>query len=816
VSAWSLELEGFDPKREGLREALCTLGNGRFATRGAAAETEADGVHYPGTYLAGGYDRRTSEVAGRSVENEDLVNLPNWLPLRLRIGEGPWLSPRDAELLSWRQVLDLRHGVLERQVRLRDATGRRTDLAFRRLVSMEDPALAAEQLTVAPVGWSGPVTLHAALDGRVQNRGVARYGALDGRHLAPIAAERCGPDAVLLAVETLQSRLRVAEGARTRVFEAGAPIDAERRAILEEGYAAEELSFRAEAGRPFVVEKTVALQTSRDRAISEPAEAAARRVASAGRFEDLLAAHVLRWEQLWRRCDLELDGPDLDRTQRIVRLHVFHLLQTVSPHTTDLDVGVPARGWHGEAYRGHVFWDEVFVFPFLNLRLPLLTRSLLRYRHRRLEKARDAARAEGLRGALFPWQSGSDGREESQRLHLNPRSGRWIPDHTHLQRHVGSAIAFNAWQYATTTGDEEFLHGYGAELLLEIARMWGSLAELDPAFGRYRIRGVVGPDEFHTAYPGSDRPGIDDNAYTNVMASWTLARALEALDLLPGERRAELCERLGISGAELSHWDDVSRRLRVPFHDGVVSQFDGYERLLELDWERYRREHGDLHRLDRILEAQGDSANRYKASKQADVMMLFFLLSSEELGEAFSRLGYALDPGAIPRNVDYYASRTTHGSTLSRIVGSWVLARSDRRASFGLFREALESDVADVQGGTTQEGIHLGAMAGTVDLLQRCYTGIETREGILRFAPYLPREITTLRTRLRYRGQTLVVELTAGRLSVTSVGAEARGVTIALGEEIRHLAGGETCELDVPGGSLDPPEPEPRVGEHGT
>ena len=168
-----------------------------------------------------------------------------------------------------------------------------------------------------------------------------------------------------------------------------------------------------------------------------------------------------------------------------MRLHLFHLLQTVSPNSVDLDVGVPARGLHGEAYRGHVFWDELFVLPLLNLRLPELARTLLRYRSRRLPAARRAASAAGLGGAMFPWQSGSDGREESQQLHLNPRSGRWLPDATSRQRHINIAVAFNVWQHYQATGDGYFLSSTGAGMLLEVARCLADLAREDPATGRY-------------------------------------------------------------------------------------------------------------------------------------------------------------------------------------------------------------------------------------------------------------------------------------------------------------------------------------------
>ena len=136
---------------------------------------------------------------------------------------------------------------------------------------------------------------------------------------------------------------------------------------------------------------------------------------------------------------------------------MFHLLQAVSPNSIGLDIGVPARGWTGEAYQGHIFWDELFIFPFLNYRMPEITRSLLMYRYRRLGEARAAASGAGYQGAMFPWQSGSDGQEETQELNLNPRSQRWVPDNSYLQRHVGSAIAYNVWQYFQVTHDVEFL-----------------------------------------------------------------------------------------------------------------------------------------------------------------------------------------------------------------------------------------------------------------------------------------------------------------------------------------------------------------------
>ncbi|MQS17129.1 glycoside hydrolase family 65 protein [Streptomyces kaniharaensis] len=736
---WTLRYQGFDPDEERLREALCAVGNGYVVSRGAAPEAVADGVHYPGTYLAGCYDRAESTVAGRVVTNEDLINCPNWLPLTFRPAGGTWFTgPPTEQTLE----LDLRRGVLTRTALVVDDRGRRTRLVQRRLASQARPHLLALESTFTPENWSGPLEVRSGLDGGVANTGVSRYRGLTERHLVPAGQGVDEAGLLQLEADAANSPLRIALCARTSTDRAEVTTE------CREGWVAHLLTVDAERGEPVTVEKTVALHTSRDPAIETPLRASLLLAAEAGRFEELLAEHALRWTELWRRCRIDADfegtGP--------LHLNLFHLLQTYSEHSVDLDVGIPARGLHGEAYRGHVFWDELFVLRLLNLRFPELARAVLRYRHRRLDAARRQAHEIGMHGAMYPWQSASDGREESQYLHLNPLSGRWLPDHTHLQRHVGSAVAYNIWQYYQATGDRDFLATAGAETLLEIARFWSSAAAYDRSRGRWSIRGVLGPDEYHDAYPWADRPGLDDNAYTNVLASWVLARAQDALDVLPGYRRDELRERLALDDCELDRWQEVGRHLHVPFHEGVLSQFAGYERLAELDWEAYRRRYPDLRRLDRILEAEGDTVNRYKASKQADALMLWFLFSAREVRDLLRRLGHPAGHELLRRTTGYYLRRTVHGSTLSSVVHAWVLTRSDRRASWRHFRDALVADLLDSQRGTTAEGVHLGAMAGAVDLLQRCYTGLEIREDALWLDPHLPSALGRLELDLRYRG----------------------------------------------------------------
>ena len=795
---WLLAYEGFDPVHEGHREALTTLGNGYLAGRGAAPESSDDGVHYPGTYLAGVYNRLSTKVHGHTVEDEHLVNVPNWLPFDVRLEDGEWWSAGGLSVLHERRELDLRRGVLARHLRLENSAGRHLRVVQQRLVSMARPHFAALETTLVAEGWSGVVHVRAGLDGRVVNNNVSEYRPLANSHLVSLAAEEAGPETVLMVAETSQSHIRIGVAARTTA--SGEPSPVPREVVSGDGFITHELALPLQEGKAVKVEKVVAYVSSRDRAISSPRLAALHELEVAGGWEALLAGHEQAWHQLWDRFGITVEG-DFD-VALVLNLHVFHLLQSLSPHTAEVDAGVPARGLHGEGYRGHVFWDELFVFPLLNLRLPALTRALLGYRWRRLDEARAAAREAGLAGALFPWQSGSDGREETPDQLFNVRSERWMRDNSRLQRHVGLAVAYNVWQYYQATGDADFLAEQGAELMIEVARLFADLATYDADEDRYDIDGVMGPDEYHDSYPGAAHPGLRNNTYTNVLTAWVLWRAADVVRMLSGHHCGELWERLSLADDEPQRWDHISRRLRVPFHrDGVISQFDGYEQLDELDWSRYRNTYGNIGRLDLILEAEGDTPNRYKVSKQADALMLLYLLPLEELGELFGRLDYPFAPDTISRTVDYYLGRTAHGSTLSRVVHSWVLARQDPERSWPVFRDALRADLDDTQGGTTSEGIHLGAMAGSVDLVLRCYAGIAIRNDVLWFDPRPPKELREVRFDIFYRGQRLSVQLSPERLRIHLHPCAAAPIRVAVGGSVFTMAAGEVHDVQITNGA---------------
>ncbi len=802
-TSWGQIYLGFDPEDEGRREALSALGNGYFVTRGAAPEAEADDVHYPGTYLAGGYNRLKTKIAGRIIENEDLVNIPNWLCLNFRVLGEEWFQLNDVKILFYRQYLHIKKGILHRTIRFRDKLNRETILLQHSFVHGKLMHRAALRTVITPLNWEGKIEICSAIEGRVTNRGVKRYRDLGKSHLDLVECRHVDEKSMVLKMRTNRSCLDIAMGARTEVSLDG------RSDLVKSvpddkpgGYVAKRFLVNVSKGETLTVDKLICIYTSQDTGIYEClSEAEDTAVNDPAGFDDLLETHVVAWELLWHKFDVkvELDNKGTQQyTQKIIRLYIFHLLQSSSVHSLDIDVGMPARGWHGEGYRGHIFWDEMIIFPFLNYRTPRITRTLLMYRYRRLKEAKRAAADSGYRGAMYPWQSGSNGREETQQMHLNPESGRWLPDNTYLQRHVNNAIVYNISQYFQITNDLEFLAFYGGEITIEIARFWASLATYDPELDRYEILGVMGPDEYHDAYPEADKPGLNNNGYTNLMVMFVMDQALNIQNVIPEQDWEYLRKKLWIEEGELDKWKKMSRRMKIVFHeDGIISQFEGYEDLKEFDWDGYKNRYGNIQRIDRILEKEGDSANNYKLCKQPDVLMLFYLFSAETLKKMFKRLDYTIGKDFISKNINYYLNRTTNGSSLALTIHAWIEARQARDRSWELFSQALETDMVDSRTGSTREGIHLAAMSGCIDILQRGYAGLEIRSDILILNPLLPKSINRISFHIRYRKHWLELEITQHDVKVRSLTSKATPFTIMIKDEIIRLYPGNVAVVNI-------------------
>ncbi|HNQ67584.1 MAG TPA: beta-phosphoglucomutase family hydrolase [Bacteroidales bacterium] len=723
---WCLKYVDFIPENERSRESLLTVGNGFFASRGSFCEEKASNNHYPGTYMAGVYNKLPSVIQGKTIYNEDLVNCPNWLFTSFKIDDEEWINSESFRIIDIERTLDFKKGILSGWALVEDKKGRQTMVESVRCISMFDKNLAGLEYSVTPLNYSGRISIKTGLDADIINDGVFRYRDLNQNHLTK-AVTSFSNNILRLDTKTVQSNIDISVGAiiYSNIVEANSTIRQSESSI--------EMEFSAEISEnhEFVIYKNIAYTNSLDTKKFD----IDKKLQENNHFSDLVSKSASEWAKIWKKADIEIEGDRL--SQKLVRLHIYHLLVSASEHSVDADVSIGARGLHGEAYRGHIFWDELYVFPFYNIHFPEVTKSMLMYRYKRLEAARSYAKLNGYLGAMFPWQSGSTGEEETQEIHLNPKSGLWGADYSRNQRHVSLAIGLNIIRYYQATDDKDFLRNFGFEMLTEICRFFVSACKYSARDFRYHTENMMGPDEFHEKYPNSEKGGLKDNAYTNVMLAWLLRQTISIF-----YKQSELISNAGFlpNNSEIDKWTDVSENLSIKFNEeGIIEQFDGYFDLKELDWVAYKQKYGDIYRLDRILKSEGLNPDDYKLSKQADTLMIFYNLTDKEINETIAGLGYELPQEYKIKNFYYYVSRTSHGSSLSRVVHAYLAHKWDLKdVAENIFHEALISDYSDIQGGTTSEGIHAGVMTATVMHILNSYAGIDFRDKVLSVSPALP------------------------------------------------------------------------------
>lgn len=749
-AGWHLDYYGsYSNKRQYGQESLQTIGNGYFGLRGSYVEARESDDYYPGTYIAGVFDQLTTNINNRDIVNEDLVNLPNAQFMTFSIDDGdPFnLSPDVIENVY--RSLDMRTGVLTITMIISLPNGKRLKVVTKKVADMKNYHNYSLQYTVQPLNFSGEMRIFSEIDGSIENSNVERYRSFNGKHLVVDDTKVDGHRALLLA-HTKNSHVNIAVGTRIQCPNINDSVLSSNR--FQEKIA-QSIGFHVVEGRRYTVEKTVSMYTSLE--TDSSLEFAVNDHSYHKNFADAVANSMRCWQKIWKKVDIELTG---DVTaQKLLRLNEFHATVSAQEHVNkDLDASVGARGLHGEAYRGHIFWDELFILPYYTMHFPNLTKYLLMYRYNRLSAAKEYAEQNGYKGAMYPWQSAMYGDEQSQSLHLNPITNQWDPDNSRKQRHVSLAIAYNIWNYYNTTQDNDFIKQYGLEMLLNIAKMWISMAEYDPKTKQYSISNVMGPDEFHEGYPGAKESGLKNNAYTNIMTSWLFNTINQLLEKEPQQVVEENCKRADFTEDNLNDMQNIGQDLQLEFNsNNILGQFAGYFDLKDIDFDYYRRQYGDISRMDRILKSEGDSPDKYQLAKQADTLMALYNLTEKNFMNILDQMGYHIeDPTQfIKDNVNYYLQRTTHGSTLSRIVYSMLALKvNDTNLSWKLFYQALTSDYYDIQGGTTAEGIHLGVMGATLNVVTSYFAGVDFRGDQLVVDPHFPEAWNTLSFNLVFHG----------------------------------------------------------------
>ncbi len=790
--ATALVYEHYDPEDEGRRAVLMSLGNGELLVRACPPEhafmpaPDDRQMRYPGMYRAGLYNQRDTSIHGKRERSTFTPRLPDATPLAVRPEGAEWLSVESARLQHYRHALDMRRAVATRELLL-EQDGRTTRIEELRFTSAAHPNIVVLRWRVTACDWQGVLEIGAGIDGDVRNVLVDQERAWGGTDVTHFQTRSCDPDTVLATAHLSVADTTLALCTRMYVNGASMPVPLEHGAQ----HHFELRTVEVQAGETVAIDRVIVSCTSRDGTVLDASDTVlALTHELCGDVDALQAAHERVWAARWRRLECHADDP---RVANQLNLGAFHIAQALSGPVVHEDAGFPARGWQ-EGYQGHIFWDDMFVLPMLMRDCPEAARATSLYRYRRLPAARRAAAREGLRGAMFPWRSATTGDEETPPYTFNPLNGHWMPDHTRLERHVGAAVAWNAWHYWCMSGDDAFLAHEGGELLVEIARFWASLAKFDEARGRYVITGVIGPDEYHHDYPDAKTPGVDNNAYTNVMAGWSLRRAADALAALTPVQREDLTARLGLQDSEASTWQDIAKRMYVPFlPDGTMEQFDGFSALRHHSGAMKYALHKD--RTDWRLEADGDSINAWQLCKQPDALMLLFLLGQKELEALLADMGYAFDNEAARRTLDYYLQRTTHESSLSKVVCAGALTHADLIRSYQHFQEALGVDTDPQASDSTAEGMHLGALGGTIGLVMMHYGGIEFTPGALRLFPDWPEALAPVRLPFRYRNCLLELAGSNTEVRLSSDPGNTATVTVVHANGRTTLQPGETISV---------------------
>ncbi len=742
MNLWHIQEDAFNAKTLHFKESVYTFGNGYFCSRGTFEESYPDAT--PATLLYGVFDRI-------AIGKEELANAPDWLPLTLFVNGERFRFDR-GRILAYQRSLDMQHGIVNRRVQWESPTGIRLTIVVERFASLADEHVGAIHYSVTSDESQKDldVVLWATL-----NTAVGNY---DLMHWEPVDQGSNG-DVLWLHTQTRKSHEQLVQ---SMSFIADDP--AFDQTLFDSDIAPGiRLRGKLAPGATITTEKLVVMYTSRDTAkpvqdaiehhqellqgtgngyhAAEQAEhqqsAGQKRMSRA--YVRLLEQHKRAWLDYWEPSDIVIEGDDT--AQVAIRYNLYQLRISTSPH--DSRYSIAAKGLTGFGYRGHVFHDtEIFMLPYYTYVHPSIARNLLLYRYHLLPGAREKAKQSGHKGAQYPWESTLDGREATPESIIHPESGEIIPVlNGTIELHITASISHAVWQYWTVTGDNDFMHDYGTEILLSTAEFWVSRAEHHTERNDYEINDVIGPDEWHEH--------VNNNAYTNYMAKWNIEIALDALDWLQQtdpNKAAALVQQLELGKRRFDHWRDVAARMRIPQDKttGLFEQFDGFFQLEPLNQKSYRGRTSSYQALLGMHQVQ-----KHQIVKQADVLMLLTVLDEE------------FDLKTKEVNWDYYYPITDHeyGSSLTPALHT-ILA-----CELGLvdkaYKQFMLGALVDMENlrGNTAEGIHDACCGAVWQAVILGFAGLRLTEHGYTTSPTWPDGWTRLAFTFVHKGQSIKVDL---------------------------------------------------------
>jgi alpha,alpha-trehalose phosphorylase len=714
VEPWSIPERRLDLDILPHTESIFALSNGHIGLRGNLDEGEPSGR--TGTYLNGFYETRPLPHAeagyGYPESGETMINVTNGKVLRLLVDDEPF-DLRYGAVEHHERVLDLRDGVLRREVRWRSPARQGVILRTTRLVSFVQRAVAAILYEVEPYGDPARIVVQSELVANEPVEEVTRDPRAAAALRRPLRGEAHGHNGLRASLVhlTRASRLRVAAGMDHVV---DGPTDTVTSAESERDLARVTVTTQLEPGQRLRIVKFMAYGWSSRRslpALRDQVDAALAAVMHTG-WEGLLRSQRAYLDDFWARADVELGGDAA--LQQATRFALFSVLQSAARAEGR---AIPAKGLTGSGYDGHSFWDmETYTLPMLTYVAPATVRDALWWRHSTLELAQARARELSLEGAAFPWRTISG----------HECSGYWPAGTAGV--HINADIADATRRYLAATQDEAFERDIALELLVHTARLWRSIGHHD-AQGRFRIDGVTGPDEYSAL--------ADNNVYTNVMAARNMRHAATIAARHPAEAAA-----LGVGEEEIAAWRDAADAIVIPFDEelGVTPQSEGFTRYRHWDFQGTPPEHYPL-----LLHYPYYLLYSSQVVKQADLVFAIYVCS--ECFSADQRV----------RDFEYYEAITVRDSSLSACIQAIIAAEvGHTELAYDYLGETAFIDLRDLAF-NTRDGVHLAALAGSWLVLVAGFGGMRDHGHTLHFAPRLPARLTHMSFRLLYRDRRLRV-----------------------------------------------------------
>lgn len=733
---WRITEEEFKIENNHHNETIFSLGNGYMGIRGTLEEdyTGPANTTTPGIYINGIYGSEEilygEEAPKQPKYSQTILNLADWTIINLYI-DGEKFDLLEGRVEDYQRYLDMKNGTLNRELIWESPQGKRVKIDICRFLSLTNKHLGVINYNIKPLNFNGNIKLISAIKGDTHN-----YYHFRNKDIIKVNDIGFASDEERVYVEQyvpstgLTVALAVVNDLKIDCEVIDTEVKSDQFSIIEGDSLFQEFTISARKDMNISLTKYAAFYTSNDGIEGDLKEIVLEEV-NRGRkegYKNLLNNQYKYLKGYWQDVDVKIDG-DL-ALQQAFRFNAFHLLQSTGRggHTN-----AAAKGLTGEFYEGHYFWDtETYIFPFFLYNKPEIARSLLAYRYKILDKARQNAKRVRLKGALFPWRTING--EEASAFFMGST----------VQFHINADIAYAIYHYYHATGDEQFLFEYGVEILVETARMWVSRGSYIPLMdNKFCFNEVCGPDEY--------KPGVSNNCYTNYMAKFNLEFAAEAVKMMKKEcpeKYQKLVKKLNLSvdgqNQELKKWEKIADDIYLPYHEemGIHPQDDSFLLKDEIEIDELPAEEFPLVRNWHPL-----TIWRYQVIKQADVILLMFLLGDK----------FTLEEKRA--NYDYYEPKTTHDSSLSPSIYSIIASEIGYYdQAYQYFIQTVRLDLDDFNENTYQ-GVHLACMGSAWLTLVQGFAGMRNYNGELYFDPYLPKKWDGYEFNIKYKGKQIKVRV---------------------------------------------------------